>query len=145
MHYCCLRSQINKVISVHMFCSACTPVYAVPWWEGKVKVRRRLRKDFRLQNSDYIMRAALFSAAETSTWSYLHLHRQHQPASSASIDIMFTSRDPQRPFMPTPCQEMRLDNLELLTEGIIRYIATLKLSNADKCVVPIGIMTGYID
>ena len=47
--------------------------------------------------------------------------------------------------MPTPCQEMRLDNLELLTEGIIRDIATLKLSNADKCVVLFGIMTGYID
>ncbi|KAM5543635.1 hypothetical protein V8D89_002886 [Ganoderma adspersum] len=46
---------------------------------------------------------------------------------------MFTDRHPPRPFMPTPCQEMGLDNLlELLTEGIIRDIATFKLSNADN-------------
>ena len=37
------------------------------------------------------------------------------------------------------------DLLELLTEFITRDIPTLKLSNADRCVVPIGIMTGYID
>ena len=73
-------------------------------------------------------------------------HRRHQPRSSAAIGIMFASRDTPRPFTPTSCREMGLDDLlELLTEFITRDIPTLKLSNADRCVVPIGIMTGYID
>ena len=108
-------------------------------------MRRRLRNDFRLQNRDYIIHAALFLAAETWRYLHLHLHRRHQPPSCAAIGIMFTSRDLPPPFTPTSCREMGLDDLlKLLTEFLTRDIPTLKLSNVDKCVVLLAIITGYI-
>ncbi|KAI1787950.1 hypothetical protein LXA43DRAFT_1027019 [Ganoderma leucocontextum] len=40
---------------------------------------------------------------------------------------MFFSQDSPRPFMVTPCREMGLDKLELLTKSVFQDVETLKL------------------